>query len=281
MTEGEVNFKSFADTLVNIASRLMDRMIDELFKPFEDALLNMIRSAESAGSGSGGLGSILGSIGLAILGGVVGSGTEGAFANTAPGGTGRVGGGREHGGPVQAGQAYIVGERRPEIFVPNTSGVILPRVPSGGDGSPGIDKNIEQTNNLASFVDTMVSIAALLKSRLKDELFKPFGSATGASPIPSFAHGGSFTVGGSPGIDNNLIQFNASRGERVDITPAGAKSTGGEAPNIVIEQTNNFALDDVNVQAQILAAAPQIAEATKAAVLDTVRRGGRFKSAFS
>lgn len=33
---------------------------------------------------------------------------------------------RESGGPVTAGQAYVVGERRPEIFVPNTNGTIIP-----------------------------------------------------------------------------------------------------------------------------------------------------------
>ncbi len=37
---------------------------------------------------------------------------------------------REFGGPVSKGRAYIVGERRPELFVPNTNGVIVPQVPS-------------------------------------------------------------------------------------------------------------------------------------------------------
>lgn len=37
---------------------------------------------------------------------------------------------REHGGPVRAGQAYIVGERQPEVFVPRQDGVILPSVGS-------------------------------------------------------------------------------------------------------------------------------------------------------
>lgn len=41
---------------------------------------------------------------------------------------------REHGGPVEAGQPYIVGEKRPELFVPRTNGTILPRVPSGMGG---------------------------------------------------------------------------------------------------------------------------------------------------
>lgn len=38
---------------------------------------------------------------------------------------------REHGGPVTAGQPYIVGERRPELFVPGSDGTIMPSVPSG------------------------------------------------------------------------------------------------------------------------------------------------------
>jgi hypothetical protein len=36
---------------------------------------------------------------------------------------------RERGGPVRAGQAYVVGERRPELFIPTQSGVIYPEVP--------------------------------------------------------------------------------------------------------------------------------------------------------
>lgn len=37
---------------------------------------------------------------------------------------------RAHGGPVQAGRPYIVGEHRPELFVPNTNGTIIPKVPA-------------------------------------------------------------------------------------------------------------------------------------------------------
>ena len=47
-------------------------------------------------------------------------------------------GGRDYraaGGPVRAGEAYVVGEHQRELFVPNVAGRILPRVPShlGGD----------------------------------------------------------------------------------------------------------------------------------------------------
>jgi hypothetical protein len=37
---------------------------------------------------------------------------------------------RASGGPVSAGQPYLVGEKRPELFVPSTSGMILPQVPA-------------------------------------------------------------------------------------------------------------------------------------------------------
>ena len=40
----------------------------------------------------------------------------------------------------------------------------------------------------------------------------------------SFAHGGGFTVGGAGGIDDTLVKFRATRGERVEVTPAGEGS---------------------------------------------------------
>jgi len=51
---------------------------------------------------------------------------------------------RENGGPVKAGQPYIVGERQPELFVPRTSGTILPSVPTNG---------VNTTNNITVNVD--------------------------------------------------------------------------------------------------------------------------------
>lgn len=42
---------------------------------------------------------------------------------------------RQSGGPVSAGQPYIVGERRAELFVPSSAGYIYPSVDSGGGGT--------------------------------------------------------------------------------------------------------------------------------------------------
>ena len=148
LKEGELSFKSFAKTLVNVAERLRSRLVDEIFKDIEDALIKALRGGDSGGGGI--LGTLL-SIGGSALGSLAGSGS-GAFAGS-------------------AGSSNF----------------------SGGGGS-----------------------------------------VTGTSPFDSFAHGGSFTVGCSPGIDNNLVAFNASRGERVEITPAGQSAGGGDT---IIHQT--------------------------------------------
>lgn len=51
---------------------------------------------------------------------------------------------------------------------------------------------------------------------------------TGFSGLfPGYANGGSFEVGGRGGTDANMVAFKATRGERVDITPAGAAARGG------------------------------------------------------
>lgn len=45
--------------------------------------------------------------------------------------------GREHGGSVAKGQPYVVGEKRAELFVPDQSGTILPRVPGAAMAAAG------------------------------------------------------------------------------------------------------------------------------------------------
>ncbi len=42
---------------------------------------------------------------------------------------------RAGGGPVTAGKPYVVGEHRPEVFVPNSNGRIIPQMPAMPDMS--------------------------------------------------------------------------------------------------------------------------------------------------
>lgn len=58
-------------------------------------------------------------------------GTGGLFGSVASGLFGLFGGARAEGGDVQAGKAYVVGEKRPEIFVPGTAGRINPNKGTG------------------------------------------------------------------------------------------------------------------------------------------------------
>jgi hypothetical protein len=94
---------------------------------------NVIVSATEAAKG-------LGPVGLALLPVFIAGAlalVSSAFGK-AGGGGGSVSAGqgstftnrREFGGPVSKGRAYIVGEKRPELFVPNTNGIIVPQVPS-------------------------------------------------------------------------------------------------------------------------------------------------------
>lgn len=50
------------------------------------------------------------------------------------------GGAREKGGPVTAGKAYLVGEKRPELFVPGMSGTIIPSIGGVAQGSGGASR---------------------------------------------------------------------------------------------------------------------------------------------
>ena len=66
-------------------------------------------------------------------GGSVG-GLVGSFLGMLPG--------RESGGPVTAGTPYIVGERRPEIFVPKTNGTIIPNTNQMAQNAMNVEFNI-------------------------------------------------------------------------------------------------------------------------------------------
>lgn len=74
------------------------------------------------------------------------SGVPGRIGNAIKGAVGLGGGessggaappARARGGPVSRGRSYLVGEHRPEIFTPGSSGYISPRADGGGSGSGG------------------------------------------------------------------------------------------------------------------------------------------------
>jgi hypothetical protein len=82
---------------------------------------------------------------------------------------------RQHGGPVSAGQPYVVGEKRPELFVPERNGTILPN--AGGN-----------TYNVTTHVHvdgSILSTAAQLRDVVSSAIVDVFKS--GGVPMPANA----------------------------------------------------------------------------------------------
>lgn len=98
-----------------------------------------------------------------------------------------IAGKREAGGPVSAGKAYIVGEKRPEIFVPDRNGTILPNVPTNGqadNGSVVINQTVQ--------IDARGADAGV-EARI-DAAMKRAKAETEASIMNSMNRGGKFAV---------------------------------------------------------------------------------------
>jgi hypothetical protein len=77
-----------------------------------------------------------------------------------------------NGGPVQAGQRYVVGERGPEMFTPNVSGTITPNSQMGGSGvtvvqNINISTGVQQTVR-AEIRQMMPQIAQSAKAAVVD-----------------------------------------------------------------------------------------------------------------
>lgn len=133
--------KSAADAFAGALGKIGDRLLDLAFD-----------QAFSKGGLFGGLGS------------------GGGFLNAL---SGLFGGFRANGGPVQAGRAYVVGEKQPEVFVPRQSGHIVPSIPKAvmsPRGATGLDiglaVDVDESGNLMPFV-TRVSQREISANRPK------------------------------------------------------------------------------------------------------------------
>ncbi|TPK18056.1 hypothetical protein [Mesorhizobium sp. B2-5-7] len=150
LDDGKLDWQDFG----KIAEDVLDKIIDKIENDLVDAILQA--SSTGGGGSSGFLGSILG----AVTGG----------GSSDPGIIGALGL-RANGGPVTAGKPYIVGEKRPELFVPNTSGTIVPRVPSisaAGSGSNVAVSFAPQITVQGGQGDAGQQVTAALKAYQKD-----------------------------------------------------------------------------------------------------------------
>lgn len=84
------------------------------------------------------------------LGGWVGQGVQAL--------SGLFGGFRENGGDVQTGKAYVVGEKRPELFVPKVPGMIIPSLDGVGGNSNNMSITVHAMDS-KSVLDAMDQVS--------------------------------------------------------------------------------------------------------------------------
>jgi phage-related protein len=75
------------------------------------------------------------------------------------------GGGKALGGPVNAGTSYVVGERGPELFVPTTSGKIIPNDRMGGGGGTVINLTVNGAIDAEGTARTIINVLNRSTSR--------------------------------------------------------------------------------------------------------------------
>lgn len=92
---------------------------------------------------------------------------------------GLFGGARAMGGPVVPSQAYMVGERGPEMFVPRTSGQIISTsdLASGGGGSVVVNSSPTFINSDPSTKAEMMAFVLAQNERLKKEIKLTIGKS--------------------------------------------------------------------------------------------------------
>jgi len=90
------------------------------------------------------------------------------------------GGGRARGGPVSAGEAYLVGERGPELFAPGMDGGIIPNNRLGGSAVRVVINNYTDAHpTVTERMEDGEQIIEVAVKRVKNELAGEFRNGTG------------------------------------------------------------------------------------------------------
>ena len=142
LAAGITGAANFADAMKSMAKSVVDSLIKMLIQKYiVDAAFGFITSS----FGTGGTGS---------TGSGMTSGGGSGIPSFNPRGYAAIG------GPVQAGSPYVVGERGPEMFVPNQSGSIIPNNQMGGGSGVVVNQTINVTTGIQSTV--RAEIASLM-----------------------------------------------------------------------------------------------------------------------
>lgn len=144
----------FADFLNSLA--------DMLLKTAQQMIAQYIAIGVARLFAVGGTGTGPGDFNLAGFGNLSSSGGGGGIAGFMAGAGGILG--RANGGPVSNGTPYMVGERGPELFVPRSSGTIIPNNALGGGANVTVNvdasgSNVQGDSNQASQLGKAIGAA--------------------------------------------------------------------------------------------------------------------------
>ena len=107
---------------------------------------------------------------LEILGGAAKSGT---FGTVIKGLVSGISGARASGGPVSAGNTFLVGEKGPELFTPSNNGTILPAGSFGGKSGGNVYNvgiSVQQNSNDSPDKTGQKIAEAFIRSLAKEEI---------------------------------------------------------------------------------------------------------------
>lgn len=162
-----------------------------------------------------------------------------------------------------------------EAFREMFSGGLLAALSDGEDGvrewmRRGAERGLEQAlNNLADLIFKLFSDSMSggsgsgIGSSIGQIVSAIFGGGGNSSSIPGFATGGNFTVGGSGGVDSQLVRFRATPGEMVNISHGNDNGSRGSV---------TFDMRGAVVTQDLLNQMNQIAASGDAQVLGAVAR---------
>jgi|13_taG_2_1085334.scaffolds.fasta_scaffold07129_2 hypothetical protein len=114
--------ESIKDAFKNMAASIISQLIDVLI------IQQLVGTVGTGGKGTG-------------------TGLAGFFSRT----------GKAIGGSVQSGSTYMVGERGPEMFIPNSSGTIVPNNKMGGGAGVVVNQTINVSTGVAQTVRTEIA----------------------------------------------------------------------------------------------------------------------------
>jgi hypothetical protein len=171
MREGELQqylkMQDLKDERIREANDKLKAYADQLGMAFGNAFENAILTGKK-------LSDTLRDLANDILRLVVRQTITNPIADAISGSIGAFMGARADGGPVTGGGTYMVGERGPELFVPNTSGMIVPHEAlQGGGGGVTVQQTINVTTGVqqtvrAEILTLMPQIANAAKAAVSD-----------------------------------------------------------------------------------------------------------------